>query len=265
MKGQGRLPVQVPEDRKPVAAVIQARMGSSRLPEKVMLDIEGRPMLARVVDRVCRASMLDKVIVATTVDAEDDRVASFCEEQGWPCCRGPVHDVLARYHLAAEQFDARTIVRITADCPLMDPDVIDRTVSALLEQPGAVYASTRLERYTFPIGLDVEVFTREGLEQAFLEAGKPYQREHVTPFFYDEPGKFELVSVEADGEYGHMRWTVDTPEDLEFVRSVYRELGGKERFSWQDVLRVLEQEPELLELNAHVRHKKYTETDSRSS
>lgn len=252
-------------DRTPVVAVIQARMGSSRLPDKVLLDIGGMPMLARVVERVQLAETLDQVVVATTTDPEDDRVAAFCQAQGYPCCRGSVHDVLARYHLAAESFGARTVVRITADCPLMDPGVIDRIVGAFLEAPDAVYASNRLERYTYPIGLDVEVFTREGLEQAFTGAQKPYQREHVTPFFYDQPGRFPVVSVEADGEYGHLRWTVDTPEDLEFVRQVYQRLEDPDRSGWKDVLRILEQEPELAAINAEIRHKRYTETDARGS
>ncbi|MBN1264756.1 MAG: glycosyltransferase family protein [Anaerolineales bacterium] len=255
----------MPEIRKPILAVIQARMGSSRLPDKVLLDIAGRPMLARVVERAKQAALLDDVIVATTIDPEDDPVAAFCEQQGYPFCRGPVFDVLARYHLAAETFDGQTIVRITADCPLIDPDVIDRTIDKFLQQPAAVYASNRLQRYTYPIGLDVEVFTRDGLERAFSDAEEPYQREHVTPFFYDTPGKFPLVSVEAEGEYGHLRWTVDTPEDLEFVRRVYRLLADRAHFRWMDVLNLLEQEPELVSINAHIRHKGFRETDSRGS
>jgi len=256
---------QVPEERKPVHAVIQARMGSSRLPDKVLLDIAGRPMLARVVERARQAKLLDNVIVATTIDAEDDPVADFCEAKGFPCCRGPVFDVLARYHVAAESFKGQTIVRITADCPLIDPDVIDRTIAEFVKQPAAVYASNRLERYTYPVGLDVEVFTRAGLDQAFKEAEKPYQREHVTPFFYDEPGKFNLVSVEAEGEYGQLRWTVDTPEDLVFIREVYQRLTDRENFRWNDVLRLLQEKPELAEINAHIHHKGYRETDSRSN
>jgi spore coat polysaccharide biosynthesis protein SpsF len=242
-----------------VVAVIQARMGSSRLPGKILLEIAGSPMLKRVVERVQKAKTVDQVVVATTVESSDGEVAKFCEDQGFVYVRGDLEDVLDRHLLAARTFDADIIVRITADCPLMDPKVIDRTVTAFMEEyPQAQFGTNRgkdrIER-TYPIGMDVEVMTREALEMAHEEAREAYHREHVTPFLYEARGRFGKTSVDAEEDYGSQRWAVDTPEDLEFVRAIYNRLSDQEDFGFEDVIALLKREPALMQINAGIKQK----------
>lgn len=242
-----------------VVAIIQARMGSTRLPGKILLEIAGLPMLAWVVERSRRAKTLDEVVVATTVEREDYIVAQFCEDQGYAYVRGDNLDVLSRYMKAAQTFKADIIVRLTADCPLMDPDVIDRTMHAFLkEYPKAQFGTNRgkdqLER-TYPIGMDVEVMAFDALEIAHREAKEAYQREHVTPFLYEAVGRFDKTSIDAEANYGSQRWAVDTPEDLAFVREIFARIGDQDNFGFNDVVSLLEREPELLAINAQVPQK----------
>jgi len=244
-----------------IVAIVQARMGSSRLPGKVLRDIAGEPMLVRVVERARKAELLDQVIVATSVAAEDDAVADLGKEWGFPVSRGSAQDVLDRYVQAARQFKAEIVVRITGDCPLIDPGVIDQTIKAFLSaRPHVQYASNRIQR-TYPIGLDVEVFWRDLLEQAALEAKEKYQREHVTPYFYEPEGRFQVIAVHASEDYGELRWTVDTAEDLAFVREIYSRMDPGEAFDWHAVLAILKENPALAELNAHVRQKDFHEAE----
>lgn len=242
-----------------VVAIIQARMGSTRLPGKILMDIDGISMLERVVERVGRAQTINQVVVATTQDEEDDQVANLCEQNDLNFVRGPNEDVLKRYVQAARKFGAEVVVRITADCPLMDPDVIDKTVANFLERIGEVdFGSNRGAgeiRRTYPIGMDVEVFSREALERAGAEAHEPYQREHVTPYLYEQPGRFRTVTIDSGGDFGQLRWTVDTAEDLEFVRQIYQRLSGLGTFGMVDILELLKREPELIEINTDVQQK----------
>jgi spore coat polysaccharide biosynthesis protein SpsF len=239
-----------------VFAIIQARMGSTRLPGKVLKDISGETMLARVIYRVRRAKMVDEVIVATTDNQADEAVVTECERVEVPVFRGSEEDVLDRYYQTAKVYRATAIVRITSDCPLIEPEVVDRTVRAFLDE-GSDYASNGLTP-TYPRGLDTEVMTMSALARAWREANEPYQRAHVTPYIYQNPGLFRLLSVRAEGDHSDYRWTVDTPEDLAFVHRIY-DYFGHDRFSWRDVLSVLEQNPQWLELNRHVRQKSVTE------
>lgn len=239
-------------------AVIQARVGSSRLPAKVLADLEGRSMLERVVRRARRARRLDAVVVATTVEPADRPIVETCDRLGIPCFRGSEDDVLDRYHAAARAHGARRVVRITSDCPLIDPGVIDRVVAAL-ETPGAGdepidYAANILER-TYPRGLDVEAMTFEALDRAWREAREPFERTHVTPYFYRHPELFRLASVRHTTDLHHHRWTVDTADDLALARAIYQRLGGDDRAGWLEILERIEAEPELAELNRHVRQK----------
>jgi len=243
--------------------IIQARMASSRLPGKVLLDIAGQPMLARVVERARRAHTVDQTVVATTTDASDDPVERLCLERGYPCYRGSAHDVLDRYYQAARLFNAETIVRVTADCPVIDPRLIDETVNAL---PSNDFAANRLPPpwgRTYPIGLDVEVCRFAGLETAWKEASLPHQREHVMPFFYDNPQRFRICLVNYSVNLSAYRWTVDTAEDLELLRRVFAHFGGGDDFSWLEVLALFEREPELAQINERVRHKHYRDVDGR--
>lgn len=240
--------------RARVVAIIQARMGSTRLPGKVLLDLAGEPMLVRVVNRSRRATTLQDVVVATTTRPADGAIVELCAERGWPCFRGGEDDVLDRYYRAAMRHQVDVVVRITSDCPLVEPEIVDWIVREFLEKRPLDYASNTLSPRTFPQGLDVEVMAFDALERAWREDDNPAWREHVTPYIYRHPEKFALTAVMNDKDYSHMRWTVDTVDDLAFVRKVY-DYFGHDAFSWQDVLSTLEEHPEWLEINRHVAQK----------
>lgn len=244
-------------------AIIQARMSSKRLPGKVLLDIGGQPMLVRVVERTRRATLVDQVVVATTLEPADDAIQRLCEARGYPYFRGSLLDVLDRYYQAALTFRAEVIVRITADCPLIDPAVVDHTLREFFAS-GVDFAANRLPppwKRTYPIGLDTEVCTFAALERAWREAHLPRHREHVMPYLYEEEGRFRTLLVNHDPDYGHLRWTVDTAEDLELVRRIYAHFNGRDDFSWLEVLALIQQYPELTQINAHVQHKTYQDTE----
>jgi len=233
--------------------IIQARMGSTRLPGKVMKDLNGATMLERVVNRTRRATMLTRVIVATSTEAADQAVVDLCKELGVPCFRGSESDVLDRYFQAAQSASADNIVRITSDCPLIDPSVIDKTVHEFQKHKPDYASNTLLRRY--PRGLDTEVFTLTGLERSWREAKDDYQRIHVTPYFYQHPEIFQLLPVTGEQDFSMHRWTVDAPEDLQFVREIYLRLGPGDEFGWMDVLGLLEREPALAKINQSISQK----------
>ncbi|MGA2700868.1 MAG: glycosyltransferase family protein [Isosphaeraceae bacterium] len=243
-------------DRRPkVLAIIQARMGSSRLPGKVLLDLAGEPMLARVVHRMQRAEELDEVVIATTTEPADDILSALCADRGWPCFRGSQDDVLDRYYQAAQEHRADLVVRVTSDCPLIEPEVIDRVVRELLNRcPPADYACNVLPRRTYPRGLDVEAFWFETLKVLWQEDQNPAWREHVNQFLHHHPERFVIHGVLNDRDLSGMRWTVDTPEDFDLVRRIYREFGH-DSFTWQEVLTLLKENPQWLEINRHVPQK----------
>jgi spore coat polysaccharide biosynthesis protein SpsF len=233
-------------------AIIQARMGSIRLPGKVLADIQGHPMLLHVLQRTRAAGSLNEVMIATTTEPADDVLAAFCEEQGVGCFRGQEKDVLDRYYKAACETKADVIVRITSDCPMIDPEIIDKTVLAFLaERPD--YASNSSVR-TYPRGLDTEVMTFAALQTAWREAHHPYQRAHVTPYIYENPMRFRILSVTGEKDHSSYRWSVDTQEDLDFVRTVYSRFGD-EPFRWNDAVRLMEREPALSRINRSVAQK----------
>ena len=248
-------------------AIIQARMNSSRLPGKVLLDIAGQPMLVRVVERARRAQLMDGVMIATTNDPSDDPLEALCHERGYPVYRGSQFDVLDRFYQAARLAQADTIVRLTADCPVIDPAVIDQTVAAF-RAAGADFGANRLPppwKRTFPIGLDTEVCSFAGLERAWREAQLPFEREHVMPYFYDQEGRFKVVVIDHQPDCGGYRWTVDTPDDLRLLREIFARFAGSDQFSWLDVLSVVQREPHLLKINAAVQAKQAMEIDARMS
>lgn len=241
-------------DEPRVVAIVQARMGSTRLPGKVLMDLAGRTMLERVVDRVRRADSLDAVVVATTDSPGDDAIAELCAARSWPCFRGSEADVLDRYYQAAVEAQAAIVVRVTADCPLVDPAVIDDVVERLVRDPDVDYAANSLEPRSYPRGLDVEAVRFETLETAWREADGPESREHVTPYIYNHPERFRLVPVRNDRDLSVHRWTVDTPEDLKLVRWIFEELDD-DRAAWADVVALVERSPEVKAWNWHVRQK----------
>jgi len=240
----------MPQDFCKVAAIVQARMGSTRLPCKVLMDIGGRSALARVTDRLARAERVHQLVVATTTSPLDDAIVAEAGRNNIAVFRGSEQDVLSRYLQAAEEFRADLVVRITSDCPLIDPGEVDRVISEALTS-GADLASNCIER-TYPRGLDAEVVTLEALRRADDICDQPYQREHVTPIFYERPDLFRVCSVTGDEDYTRHRWTLDTPEDLQLIRAIYSHFDDPDYFGWREVITLMEEHPELTEINSHV-------------
>jgi spore coat polysaccharide biosynthesis protein SpsF len=198
--------------------------------------------------------MLDKAVVATSTDVSDKPIVEWAEQTGTPCSRGSLHDVLDRYCEAANEHNADIVVCVTSDCSLINPHVVDLVIASYLAtRPPVEYASNTLE-CTYPRGLDVEVLSRVALEKAAVEAKYPSDREHVTPYMCNHPTEFCLLSVTCKGDYSKHRWTMDTPEDLEFVRQIVRRLDSNV-FRWHEVINLLEQEPELCVINSKIEQK----------
>jgi spore coat polysaccharide biosynthesis protein SpsF len=243
----------VNSDPRRVVAIIQARLGSTRLPGKVLKPLAGQPMLARVVERTRRAKRVHETAVATTGAAQDDPIADLCASRAWPFTRGSEGDLLDRYHAAAIEHRADAVVRVTSDCPLIDPGIIDRVVDAF-EKGNCDYSSNTLEPRTFPRGLDVEVVGFQALDRAWREDTNPQWREHATPYIYRHPERFRLRPVRNDRDLSFHRWTVDTPEDYELTRRIYDHFRD-DRFAWTDVLKVLDEHPDWVQINRHVQQK----------
>lgn len=274
---------------KRVVAIIQGRMSSSRLPGKILADIKGQPMLQRVFIRTSRSATVSHTLFATTTDPSDDPVAEYCSFSGIPFARGGLYDVLDRYYQAAKQAKAFVVVRVTADCPIIDPalidDVVNTVLSGLYSADGTQFdfACNRLPppwHRTYPIGLDVEACTFPVLEQAWMEAKEPQHREHVMPYFYEgvqlsavsrqlsegiSPRGFRIGLLNHTTDFGDYRWTVDTPKDLEFIRAIYSRFDGRDDFSWKEILNLVHNEPKLMEINAAVKHKTLKDIDERAT
>jgi len=228
-----------------VLAVLQARMSSSRLPGKVMQDLAGAPMILRQIERVRRASRIDRLVVATSTDASDDPLAELLEAAGTDVHRGPLDDVLERFVGALDAYPADHVVRLTGDCPLSDPNVIDATIARHLETR-ADYTNNRAEPVGFPKGQDVEVFTAETLRRAHAEAATPEEHEHVTWGIRQAPQRYRLERLNPPVDEGEVRWTVDRPDDLEFVRAVFEALYARDpAFTSDDLRTFVRARPEL--------------------
>lgn len=234
-----------------IAIIVQARMSSTRLPGKVLADISGAPSLQRQLERLYRCTQAQAVVVATSDDPSDDPIARLCAEQSVPLHRGSLHDVLARFAGAAEAFGTTLAVRVTADCPLIDPQILDQTVHLHLRD-GNQYTANALER-RYPKGLDVEVIDVDALRLANKQAVEPYDREHVTSYFYRHPERFRIGQLRNPLDLGDLRWTVDYPQDLEFVRQVFAALyPSQPAFGMADVLELLRRQPQLSQINQHL-------------
>jgi spore coat polysaccharide biosynthesis protein SpsF len=265
-----------------VIAIIQGRMSSSRLPGKILAEIAGQPMLQRVFARTSRAATVTETIFATTTDPSDDPVAEYCDFSGIPFTRGSLYDVLDRYYQTAKGAKADVVVRVTADCPVIDPVLIDEVANTLIEADYD-FAANRLPppfHRTYPIGLDVEACSFKNLEQAWKEASETFHREHVMPYFYEgvqlslvsrqlsegvSPRGYKVALRNHTTDFGDYRWTVDTPEDLEFMRQVYNRIDGRDDFTWKDVLYLVHSEPELMKINSGVHHKTLKDIDERAT
>lgn len=227
-------------------AIIQGRMSSKRLPGKILMDIAGSPLLAHVIRRAEAAHIFDAIVFATSTDPADDPVAEYCASNGKECFRGDLNDVLERYYQAARTYKADVVTRFTADCPLLDPAVI-RTVVNAFDPARHDYVSNAIER-TYPDGLDTEVFSMAALTRARNEAKLPSEREHVTPYLHKHPELFRIKHVTQSEDLSALRWTVDEPRDLAFVRAIFAELGNGV-FGQEEVLALLARKPELQAMN----------------
>lgn len=234
-----------------VVGIVQARMGSSRLPGKSLAPLLGRPMLQVLMERVLPAQRVDRWIIATTKLPMDDRIEELAGQLGLQCFRGSENDCLDRYYQSARQTRAGTVVRLTGDNPLMDASFVDWSVEQFLQSvPPADYTESSTSK-NFPLGLSLEVISFSGLETAWKEDPSPETREHVSPYIYHHPRRFRLRKLCGPYDYSHMRWTVDTEDDLHFVRTVF-ESFGRTVFSWLEAAQKIEQHPEWLDINRHV-------------
>jgi len=227
-----------------VLAIVQARLSSNRFPRKVLSDLHGSPMVLRQLERIDRCTRLDQIVVATSVESSDDELVEVLESHNICVRRGPLANVFERFSRVIDEFSPQHVVRLTADCPLADPQVIDDLVE-LHVNSGADYTSNVLER-TFPHGLDAECATREVFSRLAQLQLTDQEREHVTLGIYRRPGEFTFSSLTQRADYSDLRWTVDYPNDLEFVRIVYDALyDANSAFSTQDVVDLLTAHPEL--------------------
>jgi spore coat polysaccharide biosynthesis protein SpsF len=231
-----------------IAAIVQARTGSTRLPAKVLADIVGKPLLVHLIDRAKAAKLVESIIIATTTNEADRVICKLADENGVACFTGSEEDVLDRYYQAATKFNTDPIVRITADCPLIDPRIIDIAVQRYLKGD-CDYAANTLRR-TYPDGLDVEVFGYKTLKKAWKEARWASEREHVTTYIRNNADSFRLVNVENSADLSHFRWTVDEAKDLRFVREVYKRLYKEGQiFYMGDIVELLRKCPALEQIS----------------
>lgn len=243
-----------------VLAIIQARMASTRLPGKVLMDIAGRPMLWHIVNRLNFSKKINEIILAIPDSEENDQLESFAKNQNLKYFKGNEKDVLSRYYETAKEFGVEVIVRITSDCPLIDPEIVDLVIEKHLNST-ADYTSNILKR-TFPRGLDTEVFNFSTLEKSYREAKEDYQREHVTSYIYEHPEIFKLQNITATGELRHpeFRLTVDTKEDLQLIKEIYKHFyKNGEVFYIKEIINLFNKHPELKKINADIEHKKLNE------
>ena len=238
-------------EKKKIGVITQVRMSSTRLPKKIMKLILGKPMLVLFLERLKRMGSVDEIIVATTTEKEDDIIVKTIKDYDdkIKVYRGSMDDVLDRYYKAAKTFGVDIVVRITSDCPLIDPKVSDTVIENFISED-CDYCCNNISPRTYPHGLDTEVFSFKSLERAWKEAKEGTEREHVTPYIRGNPKKFQITEVKYRKIMGYLRWTVDYPEDFEFVKAIFERLYPTNRnFGMEDILQLLQKEPELNEIN----------------
>jgi spore coat polysaccharide biosynthesis protein SpsF len=244
-----------------IEVFVQARMGSTRLPGKVMMPVLGKPLLEYLIERLQQIKEANAFAILTTTQSEDDMIVNFCQKKGVACYRGSEEDVLARYHQVALERHPDAIVRITADCPLIDPEIVDQVIKTYREAfPTYDYVSNGLER-TYPRGLDTEVFSFQALDEAFKQAKDLAEREHVTPYIYRHSEKFHLKNVASPVHLDQHRWTVDTFEDFTLIRLILEHLySSHPSFRLKDILHLIEQHPDWSQINVHIKQKQLPST-----
>jgi spore coat polysaccharide biosynthesis protein SpsF len=239
------------------AIIVQARMGSTRLPGKIMKKVLDKTLLEYQLERLLRVKHADQVLIATTDHGEERPIVELCHKLGVPFFRGPEHDVLARYYGAATAYEANVVVRITSDCPLIDPAVVDKVISFYLAHQGEYdYVSNTFPELTYPRGMDVEVFSFLALKEAYAEAVDQAEREHVTIFIKRRQEKYRIKNLPYKQDYSHYRWTVDTPEDFELINKMISALyPTNPNFTLEDCLNLLAQHPEWTKINEQIKQK----------
>ncbi|MBQ6098511.1 MAG: glycosyltransferase family protein [Methanobrevibacter sp.] len=236
-----------------VNAIIQARCGSTRLPGKIFMAINGKPLLWHVVNRLKYAELIDDIIVATTTDSKDDATEEWCNENEIKCYRGSEDDVLNRFYNAAVAFPCDVIVRVTADDPFKEPTIVDKIIKKLIDEN--LDLSCNVFPPSFPEGLDCEVFTFNVLETMEKTTNNPYDREHVTPYIYNHPEKFKIGNLTSSRQLSNYRWTIDNKEDYEMVNAIYekRRNEQEEILLMEEILEILEENPEIASINSDVK------------
>ncbi|MBN1057660.1 acylneuraminate cytidylyltransferase [Clostridium botulinum] len=243
-----------------VVCIIQARMGSSRLPGKVLKSICDKTILEHDINRVKLSSNIHEIVVATTTNCEDDRIVEEAKRLGVNYFRGSEKDVLSRYYFAAKKSNADIVIRITSDCPCLDYKILSNMINMYLDKSSNVdYMNNTIER-TYPRGYDIEIFSFAALEKAFINAKEDYEREHVTPYLYDLNNKFRILSYKNSKDYSKYRVTLDTEEDFKVIKAIYQELyTSNEYFLLEDVIKYLERNPQIVKINESIEQKKLGE------
>ncbi|GKU76810.1 cytidylyltransferase domain-containing protein [Paenibacillus sp. L3-i20] len=241
-----------------IVAIVQARMNSTRLPRKVLMKLGNKTVLSHCIERLKKVTLIDEIVIATTTNKADEVIVAEAIKLNVSYYRGSEENVLSRYYEAAKQAKADVIVRITSDCPIVDPDLTNEVIQYFIDQ-NVDYVSNSYIR-TFPRGLDTEVFSMMALEEAYTLADSPIQFEHVTPFIYQNPQMFRLAFYTHETDYSHHRWTLDTEEDYQLLQEIMNYFQADEYvFDWKRVIGFIDQNPYLLQLNAHIEQKKLGE------
>ena len=240
-----------------MVCIIQARVGSNRLPNKIFLDLEGKPVLARVIERLQRSKFINKIVIASPDKKDDDKIEGFINNnyKDVGVYRGSENDVLDRYYQAAKIYKADVVVRITSDCPLIDPEVADKVIKDFLEKK-VDYVSNVLGERTYPRGLDVEVFSFKALKKIWQEAKEPGDREHVTLYLRKHPEFFSASDVRSKENYSRFRLTLDEEKDYKLIKLVYKKLFPKNKnFGLWEVVELFKKEPNLAKINSEIEQK----------
>ncbi len=245
-----------------VVCIMQARTGSSRLPSKILKEVCNKTILQHDIDRLLMSKKIDKLVIATTESKDDDIIIEIAKNNNIGYFRGSENDVLSRYYFAAKKYNAEVVIRVTSDCPLIDPVIIDNMVNKFehkLETEKIDYLSNKI-KMTFPRGLDAEVFTFKALEKTYLEATQDFEKEHVTPYIYLNSDKFKIESYENEVDYSNYRWTLDTVEDFELIKNIYDNIYDENKmFLFYDVLEYINKNPEVSKINEHIVQKQLNE------
>ncbi|HWB28169.1 MAG TPA: glycosyltransferase family protein [Chitinophagaceae bacterium] len=239
-----------------IVTVMQTRRGSSRLPDKVLMCVAGKPLFVRQAERIMASVLHGTLVVATTTDSSDDLIEYICDREGLKCYRGHPADLIDRHYKAAIQYDANVVVKIPSDCPLISPGIIDKVIGYYLENINRYDFVSNLHPATYPDGNDVEVMSIKALEDAWLHADKAFEREHATPYIWERPEKYRVGNVAMEGgEDLSMihRWTIDYKEDFNFIKKVFNELySANPLFSYKDILLLLQKREDIYNINSQL-------------